>query len=643
MRTKVSKKRYSKKITMLFILAVIILTVFGLGSYLIELKNSKLPPPPPDAPYKNANLPIEERIEDLLARMTLKEKVAQMALVEKNSVFNISDIGTYGLGSMLSGMGAKPEINTVAGWKVMIYRFNDEALSSRLGIPLLYGIDAIHGHSNLAEATIFPHSIGLGASGDATLVQKVAEATALELAATGIYWSYSPNLDLPQDIRWGRTYETFSDDPEIASELGVAYLNGLQNQATNSSSSSSSVFILGTLKHFLGAGGMVWGNSSNKNFKIDQGKTEVNEQLLREVYLPPFKAAVDNGALSVMAGLNSWGDTKLAAEKSLLTDLLKEELGFQGFVVSDWYGVYEIEGGDYKAAVTAINAGVDMVMLPFDYKTFIKNVTKAVERGEIEMSRIDDANRRILRAKFRLGLFEERKTVNSSVVGSTAHRDLAAEAVAKSLVLLKNDNQALPLTQNLKRILVAGSGADNVGRQAGAWSVEWQGIDGNWLPGSSSILQGIKEQAGEQTQIDYDLAGNFSLPEGELADVGIVVVSEAPYAEGWGDREYPILEEADLNAIKKVKAVSKKVVVLVISGRPILMTNELTDIDALVAAWLPGSEGKAVAPVLFGKKVFTGTLPLPWPKTAEQIPISPEGVTADGTTVLFPRGFGLTY
>lgn len=522
----------------------------------------------------------------------------------------------------------------------MIVDFIGASRQSRLSIPILYGVDANHGHSNVPGATIFPHFIGLGATGDEKLVEEVARATARELEVTGVNWSYSPTLDMPQDIRWGRVYETFSDDPKLTGALGAAYVRGLQKEYPERASSSS-IFVLSTPKHYIGAGGMQWGSASNENFRIDQGMTPVDETVLRKTYLPPFKEVVDAGALSIMVGLNSWGDSKLAANKYLVTDVLKGDLGFKGFAVSDWYGVYEIPGGDYRAAATAINAGIDMVMLPFDYQAFVKNVIRAVKKGEVSEGRVDDAVRRILRAKFSLGLFDSRdaKLLMSDMVGGSAHRQLAREAVAASLVLLKNKDSVVPLSQGVQHILVAGSAADNVGRQSGAWTVEWQGIDGNWLPDATSILAGIRVRAGS-AEVEYDLEARFSSSSNK-ADVGIAVVGEAPYAEGWGDVENPELSKVDKETIARLQEVSEKVVVVIVSGRPLIITDEIPSWDAVVAAWLPGSEGAGVADVLFGDKAFRGKLPLPWPTQTSQLPISPSGETQDGSVSLFPRSFGL--
>jgi beta-glucosidase len=581
--------------------------------------------PPLDAPYRSRSTTPELRAQNLISYMTLREKIGQMALIEKNSIIKPSDVSTYGLGALLSGAGAKPENNTFEGWQSMVQNFITTSKESRLGIPILYGIDSVHGHSNVPGATVFPHAIGLGASGNADLVEEVARVTREEMLATGIIWNFSPTLDLPTDIRWGRTYETFSDDPILTAKLGAAYVSGFEGAADKKLG-------LSTLKHYIGVGSMNWNTSSNKNFLIDQGTITADETKLKDTYLLPFKAGIDTGASSVMVGLSSWGETKLAAEKYLVTDVLKNELGFSGFTVSDWYGIYEIQGGEYAATVTAINAGIDMVMLPFDYKTFIKNVEKAVKRGDISQERIDDAVTRILTTKFELGLFDTTQK-NTTTLGNDANRAVARQAVAESLVLLKDDSNILPLSQTSKTIRVAGSAADNIGRQSGAWTVEWQGIDGNWLPGATSILK-------DDTSIEYSQTGIFD-ESGPNAAVGIAVVGEAPYAEGWGDNPNPTLSTEDLEAIENLRKNSDKLIVIIVSGRPLIITEEIKTWDAAIAAWLPGSEGAGVADVLFGDKPFTGSLPLPWPANISQVPIQTDGTTTDGTEVLFPRYHGL--
>jgi beta-glucosidase len=594
----------------IFILTILIAVGIGIGGIIFLYKQLPSPQHPgfeiyaqdefrkSNYPYLDKSLPIDQRVDDLLNRMTTDEKIGQMALVEKNSIHDPLDVSRYGLGGVMSGFGGKPEPNTPQGWLDMVNGFESSARYSRLGIPILYGVDTNHGHSNVPGATIFPHFIGLGATSDPDLVRRTAQATSEEMLATNIYWSFSPNLDVVSDIRWGRTYETFGSDPNTVAELGKAYVEGLS--------------VLSTAKHYLGNGSMEWGSSKNINFAIDQGVTRLDEDTLISTHLPPFKAAIEGGAKSVMAGLNTWEDKKMAANSYLLTDVLKKELNFQGFVVSDWYGVYEISISKYKSLVTAVNAGVDMIMLPFDYKSFMYYMEKAVQSGDISEERLNDATRRILLVKFELGLFDRDVSNNPdlSVLGSQANRDIAREAVRKSLVLLKNTGETLPLSKSVDRIVVAGSAADNIGRQSGAWTVEWQGIDGNWIPGTT-ILAGIKAAVSDSTDIEYNEAGNFSA-SGKRADIGIVVVGEKPYAEGWGDLAHPALSKDDLEVIEKTKARSEKLVVIIVSGRPLDIKGLHNDWNAVVAAWLPGSEGQGVADVLFGDYPFTGKLPVTW-------------------------------
>ena len=623
----------------LFLLVAVLCSVTIMGLYLRgwfetipELGNAR---------WTDTSLATEDRITDLIAHMSLREKIGQMILVEKNSLIQSEDIATYALGGLLSGAGAKPEVNTAAGWAAMIASYQSHARSSRLGIPLLYGADAVHGHALVPGATIFPHQIGLGATGDSELVRRIGAATAEDLTRTGVNWNYAPNLDLPQDIRWGRVYEAFSDDPLLTARLGSAYVRGLQ---TGVGTTSVATPVLATLKHFVGLGAMQWQTSTNVHFKIDQGMTVVNENRLREVYLPPFKAGIAAGAQSVMIGLNSWGNTKTAAEKYLVTSVLKDELQFKGFAVSDWYGVYDITPSNFLATVRGINAGIDMVMLPFAYEQFSRHVIIANRLGLISTTRIDDAVRRILRAKFAVGLFDERSAGSVTTPTSmpfSRHQLLARTAVAQSLVLLKNDGLALPIQSSVDYIQVAGSAADNVGMQSGAWTIEWQGVDGNWLATSTSILAGIQARAPKDTRIEYNATGTFAATA--RADIGIAIVGEMPYAEGWGDRDTPVISDTDLAAIKNLAQSSDKVLVIIVSGRPLLIEQEIGNWDALIAAWLPGSEGGGVADVLFGDVPFMGTLPLPWPKTSEQLPLTPKGLTRDGTEVLFPRYYGLSY
>ncbi|OGH91200.1 MAG: hypothetical protein A2479_03620 [Candidatus Magasanikbacteria bacterium RIFOXYC2_FULL_39_8] len=539
--------------------------------------------------------------------MSIAEKIGQMVLIEKNSIHSLNDITQYNLGALLSGGGAGPKQDTPSAWLQMVNDFQSAAKDTCLGIPLLYGIDAIHGHGNVLGATIFPHSIGLGATRDPDLVERVAKATAEEMAATGIYWNFAPNLDVAKDIRWGKTYETFGSDPDNVATLGTAYLKGLQNYSSNY------LNVLATAKHYVGGGNMEYGTSRNKNFKVEEGNITLDEISLRQTHLIPFQKAITNGIKVVMVGTATWNGKMNTSNYYLLTDVLKEELGFSGFIVSDWYGVYAVSASKYDSIVSSINAGVDMVMTPFEYKDFISNIQEALSKGDITKERIDDAVKRILTVKFETGLFDRPQSLPEglSVIGNDQHREIAREAVRKSQVLLKNNNSVLPLSKSLKKIIVAGSSADNLGRQAGGWTTEWQGIDGNYGILGTTILEAIKNTVSKDTKVEYNKDGNFSI-KNNLADIGIIVVGEKPYAEGWGDIANPNLSPEDLLAIEKVKTKSEKIAVIIVSGRPLNIKKYTKNWDAIIAAWLPGSEGQGVTDILFGDFAFTGVLPVDW-------------------------------
>ena len=395
----------------------------------------------------------EARVNELLSQMTLAEKIGQMTQIEKNSI-NPEDVTAYSIGSLLSGGGGNPLPNTPATWANMVRTFQEAALQSRLGIPLLYGVDAVHGHSNVKGATIFPHNIGLGASGDPEIVEQVARVTAREILATNVHWNFAPAVSVPQDIRWGRTYEGYSEDTRVVSKLGAAYVRGLQNGGRLTAENEQAALV--SVKHFIGDGGTKWGTArtypwiqgwwQRKNadqWQIDQADMQVNEETLRTVHLPPYIAAMEAGAKNIMVSYSSWNGLKMHAHRMLLTDLLKGELGFDGFLVSDWLAVSQLDEDFYQGVVMSLNAGLDMIMVPYDYKGFVTAVTQAVASGDVPMSRIDDAVERILRVKFDMGLFEKPFGDESLLaqVGSDAHRQVAREAVRKSLVLLKNDNR----------------------------------------------------------------------------------------------------------------------------------------------------------------------------------------------------------
>ena len=584
-----------------------------------------------DAVYKQAGAPIADRVDDLLAQMTLAEKIGQMTLVEKNSIVD-ADITNLFIGGLLSGGGGYPENNTPEGWADMVDGFQRYALDSRLGIPLIYGVDAVHGHNNVKGAVIFPHNIGLGAANDPALMERIGQITAAEMAATGIYWNYAPAVSVPQDVRWGRTYEGYSQDPALVSSLAAAYLRGMQGENLAAADT-----VIGTAKHYVGDGGTAWGTGSS-GYQIDQGDTQVDEATLRSVHLPPYIAAIEAGARSIMISFSSWNGEKLHGHDYLIDDVLKGELGFSGFVVSDWGGIDAVSSDYYDAVVKATNAGIDMNMVPYDYRRFIDALTKAVEEGDVPLERIDDAVRRILTVKFELGLFEQPFANRDLLaeVGSDAHRQTARDAVAQSLVLLKNDDSILPLSKEVPALFVAGAAADDIGIQSGGWTIEWQGKTGAITPGTT-ILQGIQAAVGSSTEIEYSPSGNFSGNPAAVDALCLAVVGEPPYAEGKGDSSALGLPAGETQVLRRLEEACAKLVVILVSGRPIIVTDDVDQWDALVAAWLPGTEGQGVADVLFGDVPFRGKLPVTWPASTDQLPM---GSSAEAP--LFPFGFGLT-
>jgi beta-glucosidase len=579
--------------------------------------------------YKDANASIEDRVEDLLSLMTLEEKIGQMTQAERMYITN-SDIAEYFIGSVLSGGGSTPYNNTPEGWADMYDSFQKDALSTRLGIPIIYGVDAIHGHNNLFGATIFPHNIGLGATRDPELVKLIAQITAIETAATGVDWTFGPCITVPQDERWGRTYEGFSEDPGLVAELGKAAIEGYQGDDLSDSDT-----ILACAKHYVGDGGTSGG--------VDRGDTICSEEYLREAYIYPYISALEVPVGSVMASFNSWNGVKMHSNSYLINDVLKEELGFEGFVVSDWQGINVIDGSSSNDMSEldiqeGINAGIDMVMVPDDYRGFINMLTELVNEGKVSQSRIDDAVRRILTIKFKLGLFENpyADRSNADIIGCEEHREIAREAVRESLVLLKNEGSLLPLSKDLDSIVIAGSKADDIGSQCGGWTIYWQGAVGEITEGTS-ILEAIKNTVSNDTKVTYSVDGS-EVPSD--ADVAIVVVGETPYAEFTGDDKDLLLSTQDIATINNARSADIPVVVIIISGRPMIITSEIDKWDALVAAWLPGTEGQGVADVIFGDYAPTGKLSYTWPRSIEQLPIN----DTDGSKgSLFPFGFGLTY
>jgi beta-glucosidase len=575
-------------------------------------------------PYKDPTQPVSVRVNDLLSRMTLNEKLGQMTQAER-LVTTPDDLATAGLGSLLSGGGSAPTPNTATSWADMYDGFQRGALRSRLGIPMIYGVDAVHGHNNVRGATIFPHNIGLGATRDPALVQRIGRATAEEVAGTGIDWDFAPCLCVARNDRWGRTYESFGETPDVVSPF-AGLVTGLQGTTIGGDPAS----VLATAKHFIADGGTTGGD--------DQGNTQITEAELRAIHLAPFRAAVARGVGSVMASYSSWNGVKMHGNRFLLTDVLKGELGFTGFVVSDWQGIDQLDGqpGFTAAEVRAsINAGIDMVMVPNEWRRFLDLLRGEVQAGRITTARIDDAVRRILTKKVQLGLFERPFTDRSltGTVGSAAHRAIAREAVRKSQVLLKNRFGVLPLPRTASKVFVAGKSADDIGLQSGGWTIEWQGGSGPITPGTT-ILQGIRSAVSAGTTVTYDreadgLDGTYK--------AAIAVVGERPYTEGVGDRTDDMrLDAEDRALLTRLRGAGVPVVVVLVSGRPLDVTEELGAADAFVAAWLPGTEGGGVADVLFGDYNPTGTLPMTWMRSAAQQPIN----AGDGQAALFPLGFG---
>jgi beta-glucosidase len=591
---------------------------------------------------------VEAKVTALMARLSVEEKVGQTIQGDIGSI-KPEDLRKYPLGSVLAGGNSGPDNNDRApaqAWLDLAQRFYEVSTEKRPGhtpIPVLFGVDAVHGHNNIIGATLFPHNIGLGAARDPDLIRRIGEATASELNATGVDWTFAPTVAVVRDDRWGRSYESYSEEPEIVAQYAGAVVRGLQGEGGGDKGLAPGKTI-SSAKHYLGDGGTDGGK--------DQGDNKSSERELVRVANAGYPPAIEAGVLTVMASFSSWQGDKVTGHKGLLTDALKGRMGFQGFVVSDWNAHSQVAGCTLTSCPQALNAGIDMYMAPDSWKGLYTNTLAQVKSGQIPMARLDDAVRRILRVKFKAGLMtsgppKSRPGVGQlAVLGSADHRAVAREAVRKSLVLLKNEGGLLPLSPKA-HVLVAGGGADNIGQQAGGWTISWQGNDNknSDFPGGHSIWGGIQEAvtaAGGAAELAAD--GAF----GTKPDVAIVVFGETPYAEFQGDR--PNLDytpTADVELLRKLKAQGIPTVAVFLSGRPLFVNPELNASDAFVAAWLPGSEGEGVADVLFRKADgsmrydFTGKLSFSWPKRADQYRLNKsEGGAYDP---LFAYGYGLTY
>ncbi|XP_019197801.1 PREDICTED: lysosomal beta glucosidase-like [Ipomoea nil] len=595
--------------------------------------------------YKDPSRKISSRIRDLMGRMTLEEKIGQMAQLERQNL-TAAVLRDYSIGSVLSGGGSVPRPNaTAADWVEMVNGFQNASLSSRLGIPMIYGIDAVHGHNTVYKATIFPHNVGLGATRDADLVKRIGAATALEARATGIPYVFAPCIAVCRDPRWGRCYESYSEDVEIVKSM-TEIIPGLQgdipaNHPKGIPYVGGKTKVAACAKHFVGDGGTTKG--------IDQNNTVINWPDLTHIHMPGYLPSIVKGVSTVMVSYSSFNGVKMHANRYLITEFLKGLLKFRGFVISDYMGIDKItypEHSNYTYSVLkSIEAGIDMVMVPYNHTEFISTLTYLVKNNFIPTSRIDDAVKRILRVKFTMGLFENPLADNTLAhhLGSQAHKELAREAVRKSLVLLKNGQNSndplLPLPKKAAKILVAGTHAHNSGNQCGGWTITWQGYPGNNITTGTTILTGISQAVDPKTtEVVYEENPDVEFVKSNNFSYAVVVVGESPYAEFFGDNLNLTIPDPGLNIISNVCQTVKCVVVL-ISGRPLVIEPYLASIDALVAAWLPGSEGQGVADVLFGDFPFTGKLPRTWFKNVDQLPMNVGDPNYDP---LFPFGFGLT-
>lgn len=596
---------------------------------------------------------IIKQVKALMSKMTLEQKIGQMIQAERQSC-TPEDITKYHLGSVMSGAGSWPDDNDLNSWLKVTDSYWHASMfedDNHLAIPILYGADAVHGHNNLKGATMFPHNIGLGAADDANLVTRIAEITRKEVLATGIDWVFAPNLAVAQNNQWGRFYESFSQSPELVSKYSGNIISSMQGKLGDEG-------VIACAKHWVGDGATSHG--------IDQGDANIDWIELYKTHISPYISALDSGAMTVMASFNSWNGDKCHGHKYLLTDVLKKQLNFSGFIVSDMDGVDYLSDDIYLSVAQAVNAGIDMFMVPANWKQFILYLLHHVELGTVHISRINDAVYRILSVKVASGLFEnpcpsERTWANHCSFGSREHREVAREAVRKSLVLLKNEKNTLPLNKDA-RILVTGKNADNIGHQCGGFTIDWQGVSGNdEFHGATSIWQGIAKVAPNAIFKNTDDIPQISAKE---HDIAIVVVGETPYAEGFGDIRHCddlIIETGsqingqiniskpyadsiklekshpeDYRVIKEISAKGIPVVVILISGRTLIVNAELEKSAAFIAAWLPGSEGQGVSDMLFGDFNFQGKLSFTWPD-------GDFSTTKKKNSPLFPLGFGLHY
>lgn len=583
---------------------------------------------------------FQSHARELLSKMTLEEKVGQMTQAEQDALKDFNDIKTLALGSLLSGGSSDPKAgNSVTAWTDLYDSAQKESLQSRLGIPILFGIDAVHGHNNVVGATVFPHNIGLGCTRNPKLVQEAARITAKEVRATGINWAFAPCVAVPRDKRWGRTYEGFGETPELARRFGEAVVRGLQlNNLSNPLS------VLACAKHWVGDGGTTMGTGTFgfpkvKNM-LDQGDTRLGERELLEIHGQGYLGAINARVGSIMPSYSSWNGVKISASKRLMTEILKSEMRFDGFLISDYNALDQITPDFKQSIAIAINAGMDMVMVPKKYREFHELLVALIKEGGVAQERIDDAVMRILQVKVAMGLLDKSRTQLAdrslhASFGSPAHKRVASQCVRESLVLLKNEGKILPLAKTVRHIHVAGKNADDIGNQCGGWTIDWQGKSGHVTTGTT-ILQAIKNTVSRSTQVTFSIDG----ANAKGADIAIVVIGETPYAEGRGDTMDLSLAAEDIAAIDKLYRAGIPIVTILVSGRPLLVEPVLAKSRAFIAAWLPGSEGQGVADVLFGNYPPTGKLSMTFPRTMTD---ALTNVGGQDYNPQFKYGFGLGY
>lgn len=580
---------------------------------------------------------VAKKVDQLLRKMTLAQKIGQMLVTERETS-TPADVKKYHLGAVMSGAGSVPDNNDVEGWLAMVDEYwlaSTEPVPGQVSIPTMYGVDAVHGHNNLRTATIFPHNVGLGAGDDLSLVSQIAQATRNEVLATGVDWVFAPNLAVAQDPRWGRFYESYHRNPDKVSGYAEQMVKGFQGNLNGEG-------VIACVKHWVGDGATQLG--------IDQGDAKVSWDTLLSTHIKPYRAAIDAGAMSVMVSFSSWNGDKCHSHSFLLSEVLKQQLGFEGFVVSDMNGIDYLTDDFYLAVEQAVNAGIDMFMLPDNWLQFITCLQSHVEMGTVSMSRVNDAVRRILSVKVASGLFDlpkpsERKLANNPSVACAEHLELAATAAANSVIYHKNEDCLLPLNAN-SRILVTGKNAHDIGHLCGGFTQTWQGFSGNEdFPCGQSIWQGIQAHCPNASYLTPEQLGDIK-PSDKLSDeydLALVVIGETPYAEGRGDihtSEYSFFDASsdiigqinlslpygqslhlkelhpeDGQLIGQLAHFDIPVVTVLVTGRPLIVTEELNMSSAFATCWLPGNQGQGVSEVLCGKRPQVGSLPCNWPQT----------------------------